>query len=240
MKVRDPARSTASRAPEPAQTNYCDQVPVAKDVNASVRLALATVVGVAAGAVSVALAPSHFAPLVGWVVAGCVFLAWTWLVVLPMDGPETRRHATTEDPPQTWAHVCVIGAVVASIGGVAYLLVGANGSGLPEALLGIVAILTSWVLVHTLFTLRYAHLYYTADSQGVDFPGDDPPGYVDFAYLAFTLGMTYQVSDTNLSSRAVRAAALRHALLSYLLGAVIVAMTINVVVQLASGPGGSG
>jgi len=91
----------------------------------------------------------------------------------------------------------------------------------------------SWLVVHTLFTLRYARLYHSTGG-GVDFNQDDPPRYLDFAYLAFTIGMTFQVSDTNLTSPAIRAAALRHALLSYLFGAVILATSVNFIVNLSN------
>ena len=87
--------------------------------------------------------------------------------------------------------------------------------------------------MHTLYAARYARLYYTPPIGGVDFNDDEPPAYSDFAYLAFTLGMTYQVSDTSLRGRAMRRTALWHALLSYLLGAVIIAATINLLAGLA-------
>jgi len=79
-----------------------------------------------------------------------------------------------------------------------------------------------------MFTLRYAYLYYR-DREGVDFNEDKRPHYRDFAYLAFTVGMTFQVSDTDLKTDAVRSTALRHALLSYVLGAIVLATTINLV-----------
>jgi uncharacterized membrane protein len=92
---------------------------------------------------------------------------------------------------------------------------------------GVGAIVSSWGVVHTVFTLRYAALYYRGPDGGVNFNEDDQPTYVDFAYLAFTIGMTYQVSDTNLTTKEIRHTALRHALLSYLFGTVIIAATIN-------------
>ncbi len=90
----------------------------------------------------------------------------------------------------------------------------------------------SWAVVHTVFTLRYAHEYYAAPSGGIDFKNDAPPDYQDFAYVAFTVGMTFQVSDTDVQKRVIRRTILRHALLSYLFGAVILAVTINVVANL--------
>lgn len=88
-------------------------------------------------------------------------------------------------------------------------------------------------MVHTVFALRYAGLYYSGPDGGVNFNDNEKPAYADFAYLAFTIGMTYQVSDTALTTRAVRHTALRHALLSYLLGTVIIAATINLAAGLA-------
>ena len=73
----------------------------------------------------------------------------------------------------------------------------------------------AWASVHTVFTTRYARIYYTGPDEGVDFNEDDPPRYSDFAYLAFTIGMTFQVSDTDLKTKEIRATALKHALLSY-------------------------
>ena len=96
-----------------------------------------------------------------------------------------------------------------------------------------VALLTvvlSWTLVNTVFTLHYAHLYYTEPHGGVDFGDDEgPPDYRDFAYLAFTVGMCYQVSDTNLSTRHMRRTALRQGIIAYIFGVVIVATTINII-----------
>ena len=89
------------------------------------------------------------------------------------------------------------------------------------------SVLVAWGVVQTVFTLRYADLYYST-GDGIDFNDDAPPDYRDFAYLAFTIGMTFQVSDTDLTSSAMRRIALRHSLLSYLFGAVILASMVNV------------
>ena len=100
---------------------------------------------------------------------------------------------------------------------------------------GIGSVAAAWLVVHTLFTLRYARLYYLGDDGGVDFNQPDyQPTYRDFAYLAFTIGMTYQVSDTDLTTKDMRRAALRHAILSYVFGTAIIAMTINIVAGIAS------
>jgi uncharacterized membrane protein len=111
---------------------------------------------------------------------------------------------------------------------------GQVGGGSKAALIviGVLSILTAWATVHTIYTLRYARLYYGGGGDGIDFNGGESPTYRDFAYVAFTIGMTFQVSDTDLTAAKVRRTALSHALLSYLFGVVIVGMTINIVASL--------
>jgi uncharacterized membrane protein len=109
----------------------------------------------------------------------------------------------------------------------------ARGGKVAEAALSFGSVALAWSVVHTVFTVRYAWLYYTGSNGGVDFNENDSPQYSDFAYLAFSIGMTYQVSDTDLVTKQIRATALRHALLSYLFGVVIIATTINLVAGLS-------
>ena len=107
--------------------------------------------------------------------------------------------------------------------------------GLKALLIGIavLSVTLSWAAVHTVFTLRYAREYYGGKpGGGIDFNGEDAPDYLDFAYTAFTIGLTFQVSDTNLTSKRIRRIALRHAILAYLFGAIIIGLTINVVATL--------
>jgi uncharacterized membrane protein len=103
----------------------------------------------------------------------------------------------------------------------------------------VVAVLTvglSWSLVQTVFALRYAHEYYTPPIGGIDFKtADELPDYQDFAYVAFTIGMTFQVSDTDIQARRTRRTVLRHAALAYLFGAVILAVVVNVIASLLNG-----
>lgn len=147
------------------------------------------------------------------------------------DPDEVKRMATKEDPGRTMADVTLLLASVVSIVGVGFLLLkaatakGDTVAGLLATAVG--SLVASWFVVHTVFTLRYARLYYSAE-QGIDFHQDDPPRYPDFAYMAFTIGMTFQVSDTDIGDSRIRRTALRQALLSYLFGAVLLAMTVNV------------
>jgi uncharacterized membrane protein len=206
------------------------------NVAAAARLAITLALGVAAALGCLQVGQRDVALVAGWIVTAGTFVAWTWLLISRLDPDQTCAHATREDPPPLWAHWAMLTATVASLGGVGYLLAGAGSglqSGLPEALVGVASIAVSWTLVHTLFALRYAHLYYTSGG-GIDFNAAVQPDYLDFCYLSFTMGMTYQVSDTSLTTPVMRRVALRQALLSYVLGAVVIAMTINLVVQLAS------
>ena len=198
-------------------------------------------------AVAVALATGvvvawSFAPLAGWDAAAIVFSAWTWLAIASMNGAQTSTHATREDPGSAQTDLIVVLAAVASLAAVGAVLITASSGkgGAQDALagFGVFSVALSWFTVHTLFTLRYARLYYAGSPGGIDFnQKTPPPRYLDFAYLAFTIGMTYQVSDTDLQTPSIRAAALRHALLSYLFGAIVLATTINLIAGLA-GSGG--
>ncbi|MBT1003873.1 DUF1345 domain-containing protein [Paenarthrobacter sp. DKR-5] len=173
-----------------------------------------------------------YAPSLGWAAASATYLIWVWAVIGKLNASATAAHARREDPGRGYADMLVLTATLASFAGVALILLEASNAqgrakdAIVALALGSVAL--SWFLVHTLFTLRYASLYYR-DKDGVDFNEQTPPRYMDFAYLAFTVGMTFQVSDTDLKTDAVRGTVLRHALLSYLLGAIVLATTINLV-----------
>jgi uncharacterized membrane protein len=196
-----------------------------------------------AGAVLTGLAGAwRYAPLSGWDVAALIFTGWAWLAVAPMTTSATAKHATREDPGRAVSDLIVLTAAVASLAAVGMVLVQASSAKGSEqdvlAGLGVASVALSWFSVHTLFTLRYARLYYTGKDGGVNFNQEAPPRYLDFAYLAFTIGMTFQVSDTDLETPAIRHTVLRHALLSYLFGAVILAATINLLAGLGTSSGG--
>jgi uncharacterized membrane protein len=184
-----------------------------------------------------AFGPWELAPLLGWDTAALTYVAWMWSTVWHLDAERTARQAVAEDPGRAATDVLLLTASVASLVAVGLVIVRAgNSSGTSESLqagLCLASVVLSWSVVHTVFTLRYASLYYVGTDGGVDFNQDDPPRYTDFAYMAFTIGMTFQVSDTELTSADIRSTALRHALLSYLFGAFILAATINLIAGLA-------
>jgi uncharacterized membrane protein len=208
-------------------------------VTAGVRVAVSAGAGIVVAAVVAALGPWQTAPLLGWDVASLIYLVWMWRSLVPADPTETSRLAGRENSSRPLADVALLLASVASLVGVAAVLVDSKSKGgavSPAAAvsIGITTIVLSWLVVHTVYTLRYAKLFYVdGQGSGVDFNQSKPPRYLDFAYLAFTIGMTFQVSDTDLQDSSVRATALRHMFLAYLFGAVIIATTINVVAGLA-------
>ncbi len=180
-----------------------------------------------------------YAPAAGWAVAAAVYNVFVWTVITPMKADQTRSHATEEDPRRSTADLLILCAAVGSLAAVVLVMIGAKDAhGFDKFMLALLALggaVASWLLVHTLFTLRYAEVYYTSDPpRGIEFNQKEPPQYTDFAYMAFSLGMTYQVSDTSITTRTMRSAALRHSLLAYVFGVGILATTINLVVSLAS------
>lgn len=142
----------------------------------------------------------------------------------------TALAAKRDDVGHSLLDVLVTTAALASLGAVFFMLTSGT-SNLWQIGFGLLSIVLSWAVVHTLFTLRYAALYYADKEGGVDF-GDKRPVFADFSYLAFTIGMTYQVSDTTLKTSEFRRIALQHALLSFVFGTAIIATTINFVAGL--------
>lgn len=196
------------------------------------RLVISAVMG---GLVFVALlfiSPWILAALAGWDAAALVILGTIWPFVSRFDAAATRAVATREDDSRAAVDLIVVTACVASLVGVVLGLAEAKAaSHLLTTVLTSVAVATvalSWFTVHTMFVLRYAHLYYRGTPGGIDFPDVDEPDYRDFVYLALTIGMTFQVSDTPIGDRDIRHVVIRHALLSYLFGTVIVGVTINI------------
>jgi uncharacterized membrane protein len=175
----------------------------------------------------------------GWDAAAFAFLMTIWPIIIRADGLRTEQIAGREDETRGSATVLVLGASVASLLGVGGALsLAGRASGTERLLLIGVAVLTvvlSWTVVNTVYTLRYAHLQFESATDGIAFgdsPAQERPTYRDFAYVAFTIGMTYQVSDTAVRSPRIRGTVLSHALLSYLFGVVIVAGAINLIAGL--------
>jgi uncharacterized membrane protein len=196
------------------------------------RVLTASAIGVVVGCMTATVGPWQLALLAGWDLGSSLLVGWIWVSVGMLDADATRLLATREDDSRAASRGVVVVACVASLVGVFVGILKARevggGAGSVLTVASVIAVVLAWGVVHTIFMLRYAHRYYDSNG-GIEFPQDDEPSYLDFAYVAFTVGMTFQVSDTDISNRSMRALLLRHAALSYLFGTVIVGLTINVV-----------
>lgn len=204
---------------------------------ARTKLLVSLGVGVVGGACAAVLGAGPAAALIGWDLLALTFCVWVWVVIWPLDPTSTMAHANRDDPGRELADLVLLGAAVASLVAVGAVLVRAShevGDGrYVQAGLAVASIVLSWLLVHTVFTLKYARLYHRGTVGGIDFNQDELPQYSDFAYLSFTIGMTFQVSDTDIRSTDIRRTALHHALIAFPLGTLIIASAINLVVGLA-------
>lgn len=169
-----------------------------------------------------------------------------WIIILTCHPREVRQVASLEDSSRTLIFVFVIAAAVVSLGAILFLL--KSSKNLSQAaitghvLLSMASVIISWWLVHTIFTMRYAHLYYSTDADnagkkplgGLQFPDEPEPDYLDFVYFSFVLGTTFQVSDVEISSRRIRRLALVHGLIAFAFNTAILALSINVVSEMVS------
>lgn len=197
------------------------------------RIVTGIVIGMVVGMVVGMWSHWWIALLAGWDAFVLVFVGLILIDFASHDGEGTARIAKRDDMGEFALDVIVILASLASLIAVGALLAEKNSS-TPDVLLGLGSVIASWLTVQTLYTLRYAVLYYRSEEGGIDFNDKARPRFSDFAYMAFTIGMTYQVSDTNLTQHAVRRAALVHALVSFVFGVAIIATTINLFVGFAS------
>lgn len=207
------------------------------------RVTVLAAVGLAVFGLSWVFVEWGLAVLAGWDAAAAGFLAVAWGVIRRADGARTRDLATREDETRQTAAALVVGSSVASLLAVAKALAAAGskvgGERHAYVAAALVTVVLSWTVVNTLYTLRYADIYYGhPGDRGVEFGGpaepESLPDYRDFAYLAFTIGMCYQVSDQTLRNRQLRRVVLVHSVVSYVFGVVIIASAINAVAGLLS------
>lgn len=156
------------------------------------------------------------------------------IIILGSAVEDTRRRAAAQDPGRTFIWVIVLLGSAVGLFAAAYVLRRANTLA-PESpvwacALSLTAVISAWLLCNASFTLRYAHLYFRDDDSGeggLQFPGDETPDALDFAYFAFTVGMCFQVSDVVIASRTIRRTVLMHAILSFAYNTIILGMALN-------------
>ncbi|UOQ72769.1 DUF1345 domain-containing protein [Hymenobacter cellulosilyticus] len=204
-------------------------------LSALTRLLVALVLGAGAWA----LLSTDFLPaaraVAAWDAFGLSTLLLIWAAIATADVKHIRETAQQEDASRTLSFAFVLVAALSSLLAVVLLLSSVHETSSPAGHLhvglAIAAVTLAWLLVHTVFTLRYAHLYYdatpTGDAGGLEFPGQHPPDYLDFAYFSFVVGMTAQTADVSISGRYMRRLALLHGLVSFGFNTAVVALSIS-------------
>lgn len=180
--------------------------------------------------------------MLAWDVFSICLLTIYWLIFYTSPAIHIRKMAAEEDTSRVIIFFITLICTTASMLAVIILLTTKHESGKEKILPFIIAIVgmtLSWSLVHTIFAVRYAHMYYAnhetkqgTQAAGLEFPEEDKPDFIDFAYFSFVLGMTFQVSDVSITSRKIRRMVLWHSLISFGYNAVIIALTINVIAGL--------
>ena len=178
-----------------------------------------------------------------WDVFTFSYVLMSWIVFFTSSLDQIREKATREDGGKFFIFVVIVLSSFASMVTVTMLIVSKDTANIPKAIylpVIVSGILLSWIMIHTTFVFHYAHLYYdnidgTETTQGgLEFPSCNNPDYIDFAYFSFIIGMTFQVSDVQISSRRIRRKALAHSLLAFVLNTFVVALTINLIAGLKS------
>jgi uncharacterized membrane protein len=215
----------------------------ATGLDAHHRFGIALAVAVAGFAAAYRFTGPPARALVGWDIFAFVSTVLAWTRILGSNARASVQAAKLQDSSRTTIFVLVLVAALASLFAVGVLLASAKtetGHATGHILLAVGTVICSWSLTHTIFTLRYAHLFYRdtrgaeadAVGSGLDFPGEEKhPDFLDFAYFSFVIGMTCQVSDVQITSREIRGVALLHGLISFIFNTVILAFSLN----LASG-----
>ncbi len=177
----------------------------------------------------------------GWNSFCIFFLSLNWITFWTISPKEIRQEAAIQNVNKIVVFVVSLIATVVALTTVLKLLLDKIQSGMSFTLIsGIVGLLLSWILVHSIFTLRYAHLFYANHKEdeskhagGLEFPEEPHPDFIDFAYYAFVIGMTFQVSDVTVTSKMLRRLTLLHSLLAFAFNTIIVALTVNVIAGLS-------
>lgn len=199
------------------------------------RLSLGAAIGVAVGLVVGIAVDPPLGVLIGIAAAGISAVVAGWLVLWPMDALATRADVERETiRPLAEEIIIAVAALCGLVAIVVLLLLGRSSGGGLAAAAAPVGVAAGWAGLQLTYATRYAHLYYQSPEGGIDFNTDEPPAYSDFFYFSHDLGMTYAVSNNSVTSGRIRGIVLRHCLLSYVFGTVILATTVNLVVGIVA------
>jgi uncharacterized membrane protein len=182
--------------------------------------------------------------LCGWNLGAGMYLGLTFWRMKAATPEKMRRYAQSENEGRVAISILIVAAACVSLVAIGFLL-GSTKKGQTTFLivlhvtLAVMTIIDSWLLVHTIFALRYAHNYYQRSlsdheqlAQGLNFPNDNEPDYWDFLYFSFVIGMTSQVSDVQITSSKMRRLVLIHGILSFFFYTTILAMSVNIIAGL--------
>ena len=177
--------------------------------------------------------------MIGWDTFGLGMILLSWITFSVTTSQQIRELAKTQDSSRAIIFFIVLISTFASFFAIVLLLLTKKDFKNTETFHVIIAVsgmVLSWALIHTIFTLRYAHIFYGDDKEkpeihaaGLEFPGDEKPDYLDFAYFSFVLGMTFQVSDVQVTSKRMRRLAMLHGILAFGYNTVMIALTINLI-----------
>jgi uncharacterized membrane protein len=220
------------RDSEDAGVGARGRLPVWSPQRASGRIFYSALGGVLVTWLVPSAAEVRIRAVLGWDVAALIFLGMAANLLVRSCPVETKRRASAEDPGRNTLWAVVTAACLFSLFAAMFVLRSLKNmpglAGRMWSILALLAVLLSWLVTHTLYTFRYAHLYYRGTHEGgMVFPGTRPPADIDFAYFAFTIGMCFQVSDVTIESSRIRRAALGHALLSFVYNTTILALALN-------------
>jgi uncharacterized membrane protein len=196
---------------------------------------ISAVIGLLVALVPVLVGAPELASLIGWAVAGSVFLAWAWAKAWPAGPDDTRTLALQEGRSRRLLDSLIISATFVSLVAVVFALLRSQQKdpiGVAAAILAALGVVIAWALINTVYAFKYARMYYHDDRHHFSFNQNEDPSYSDFAFAAFSIGMAYSASNVNESSTPSRRIGLGHALLSYFFGTFVVAVAINLVVSL--------
>lgn len=176
--------------------------------------------------------------LIGWDACALVYVITTWHLFLTADEAEVRRRAAAEDEKPSGILLLVLAAILFSLVAVVAAMLNARSAGtetkaITAACAGVTLVL-SWVVLHSVFTLHYAHRHFGSGTAkpGFLFPGEPASTYLDFVYLAFSIGATFQVSDNNVLTARLRNLVTAQAVCAYFYNTAVLALGINIIASL--------
>ncbi|HTP45838.1 MAG TPA: DUF1345 domain-containing protein [Casimicrobiaceae bacterium] len=215
------------------------ELPWIVRLSALQRLAIAVPIAVVASLLLVPWFSARTLLLTSWNIGALCYLGMAWMVVARTDETLTRMRAQRYDPSGRVIFLLIVTAASAGIVAIGFMVGDIKQLSfwprVERLTLSVAALLVSWLLIHTVFAFHYAHLYYwqpegqESHHGGLRFPDDDDPDYLDFAYYAFVVGMTSQVSDVVVLSRPMRRLTLIHGVLSFIYNIAVLAMSIGII-----------